>query len=41
MVTAVAFNGGAIYSFICFARLREDNKARKAAAKATKGKKAL
>ncbi|KAG7667836.1 hypothetical protein Ndes2526B_g01763 [Nannochloris sp. 'desiccata'] len=30
MVTAVAFNGGGIYSFILFARLRADNRARKA-----------
>jgi hypothetical protein len=36
MVTAIAFNGGGIYSFILFARLRADNRARSAAEKGKK-----
>lgn len=37
MFTSLALNGGAVFAFICFARLWEERKARKAAA--TSGKK--
>jgi hypothetical protein len=41
MFTAVAVNGGAIYSFIIYGKLREDRKIRNSLAAGTKQKKKM